>query len=899
MRITKLKIVNFKNFTGENEFDFSKKIIMLYGANGYGKSTIFEAIEWCLTSQIEKYLDSEHDLRHDLANKSLLGKSAFQVEVRLSFEEFEIVKSFSVYEDCSLSNTSSKLITLAGEKISGVDNIEVYLKSISQDKVSYSKGIYNQLLKKSYILSQDQISNFVKSPDNASRYKALADIMGLKPVLLQFENFKNVITKINKKRDLLHIKKEDIYKSISLNKEFIQNFDENEYLRVLSKLDILNEIEDEKEISEQKIDLIISKRLERKNLINNFNEIYKTLDDYINQMSFIQIRDSLKEIDKEIHLKKLNFDRAHKILDKVILKEKNVLEFKKNINEIQVTYEMIQDNKNKLKQLELNDAINEKDLGSIDKTIRELENYSFILDFTLEYKKFIHEKSPKNLDNKSSLKRLNEKIEINNKKIYKRSKWLEKIQIVGENEKEFLINRLVSGLEDIQSYIVNTNIDVCPVCSTKKNDLQGDIKDNLYNKIEYLNKSNQKYEKINNLRTRILESDLLLKNSNNKIKESIRHLNKDINEFEIDLETYMGSKYYYIEHTQKSFEIVQQELKNTSIKIDQIKKGKHYILEINRLNKILNNYNHGSKYNNIEMHIIKINKSDHQNQKRKSVIEKYINDLNKSLESLDKDLNKLKSVTEKLKIIKDDEKNLSINQLYKDKSLKLITIQEDINDLNLLKTIVTKKQINKKTEKELHNLHKLYAENDKEIAHLEDNIAQLKNYQKNKELTLGESVLDYLNQDTFSIKQYFKFLNPLPGDGELVFTGTTNEISVQLDYRKNASIPNGGFSNAEKIMSSGQLNVLALSIFLAINQEQKIHPFDFIGIDDPIQNMDDVNQFTVCDVLSQIDKQLIFSTHDKKFLKLFINKNDTSNIIVYNLNSPYMDSKKIEKITFN
>lgn len=898
MRITKLKITNFKNFTGENEFDFSKKIILLYGANGYGKSTIFEAIEWCLTSQIEKYLDSEHDLRHDLANKSLLGKNAFQVEVKLSFEEFEIVKSFSVYEDCSLSNTSSKLITTTGERIVGVDNIEIYLKSISQDKVSYSKGIYNQLLKKSYILSQDQISNFVKSPDNASRYKALADIMGLKSVLLQFENFKNVINKLNKKRDILHNKKEDITKTISINREFIQKIDDDEYFRILSKLEILDDIEDEKEISEQKIDFIISERLERKNFINNFNEIYKNIDDYINEMSFVQIRNSLESIDKDIHLKKLNIDRADKILNKIILKEKNILDFKNNINDIQVTYEMIQESKNKLNQLELSYDINEKEVGNIDKIIRELENYSFILNFTLEYKKFIHEKSPKNLNNKSFLKGLNEKIESNNKKIYKRNKWLKKLQGVGESEKELLINRLISGLEDIQSYVVNTKIDICPVCSTEKNDLQSEIRNNLNNKIEYLNKSNQKYEKINNLRNKILESDLLLKNSNNKIKESIRHLNKDINEFEIDLETYMKSKYYYIEHTQKSFEDVQQEIQDVSIKIDQIKKGKHYILEINRLNKILNNYNHGSEYNNIERHIIKINKSDHQNQKRKSKTEKYINDLNKSIELLNKKFKKFKNATEKFKIIKDDEKNFSINQLYKDKSATLTTIQEDINDLNLLKTIVTKKQINKKTEQELNNLHKTYAENDKEITYLEENITQLKDYQKNKELTLGENVLDYLNQDTFSIKQYFKFLNPLPGEGELVFTGTTNEISVQLDYRKNASLPNGGFSNAEKIMSSGQLNVLALSIFLAINQEQKIHPFDFIGIDDPIQNMDDINQFTVCDVLSQIDKQLIFSTHDKKFLKLFINKNDTSNIIVYNLNSPYMDSAKIEKITF-
>ncbi|MGR5941917.1 AAA family ATPase [Bacillus pacificus] len=39
MKINKLYIKNFRNYIGEHEFDLSKKITILFGENGYGKST--------------------------------------------------------------------------------------------------------------------------------------------------------------------------------------------------------------------------------------------------------------------------------------------------------------------------------------------------------------------------------------------------------------------------------------------------------------------------------------------------------------------------------------------------------------------------------------------------------------------------------------------------------------------------------------------------------------------------------------------------------------------------------------------------------------------------------------------------------------------------------------------
>jgi DNA repair protein SbcC/Rad50 len=107
------------------------------------------------------------------------------------------------------------------------------------------------------------------------------------------------------------------------------------------------------------------------------------------------------------------------------------------------------------------------------------------------------------------------------------------------------------------------------------------------------------------------------------------------------------------------------------------------------------------------------------------------------------------------------------------------------------------------------------------------------------------------------VQRYFRYLNPIPNNSEIIFEGDENQLNIKVAFDKILIDKPGGKSNAKNILSSGQLNVLAISIFLAINNEQKIHSLNFVGIDDPIQNMDDINQYSMCDILSNIiDKSL-------------------------------------------
>jgi DNA repair protein SbcC/Rad50 len=191
-----------------------------------------------------------------------------------------------------------------------------------------------------------------------------------------------------------------------------------------------------------------------------------------------------------------------------------------------------------------------------------------------------------------------------------------------------------------------------------------------------------------------------------------------------------------------------------------------------------------------------------------------------------------------------------------------------------------------------------HSEINSKLVKLDSVITNLSTYIENVFGDFGDNAKDYLNQYYSPIQKYFRYLNPLPTRSSIRFEGEGERLFVKVIFDE--SDDEGDITSPKNILSSGQLNVLAISIFLAMNDSQKIHELNFIAIDDPIQNMDDINQFSICDVLGTIEKQLLFSTHDFEFLKLFIKKNEhkKNSIQVYNFKSPFLLPGKIEHHTF-
>jgi len=148
------------------------------------------------------------------------------------------------------------------------------------------------------------------------------------------------------------------------------------------------------------------------------------------------------------------------------------------------------------------------------------------------------------------------------------------------------------------------------------------------------------------------------------------------------------------------------------------------------------------------------------------------------------------------------------------------------------------------------------------------------------------------------INEFYRQINPHPrfttinfvpkgvpgrGGGNAIFIEATDE------YEKKVVNPSLTFSSA-------QLNVLAISIFLAIHTNQAWSKLDTILMDDPVQNMDDLNILSYIDLIRKIrkKKQIIISTHDDNIFRLMRRKlqpSDKGQLICYeyksfNVNGP-------------
>ncbi|PQJ89361.1 hypothetical protein [Aliivibrio sifiae] len=131
--------------------------------------------------------------------------------------------------------------------------------------------------------------------------------------------------------------------------------------------------------------------------------------------------------------------------------------------------------------------------------------------------------------------------------------------------------------------------------------------------------------------------------------------------------------------------------------------------------------------------------------------------------------------------------------------------------------------------------------------------------------------------NTDLINKIYQSIDPHPEYKKIIFNCTPEDkpkllISAQSEKSDKLMSPTLSFSSA-------QINVLALSIFLARAlsiKDDDGNPVDCILIDDPVQSIDAINTLGLIDTLRMIsvkfDKQIIVTTHDENFHELLKKK---------------------------
>lgn len=894
MNIERLIIKNFKNYMGEVAFDLSKEVVLLYGANGFGKSSFFDAIEWCLTGKINRFDGSENELKYDISNKRIDNGESFEVSVTLVFDGNKLIRYFNM-TDGTAGNLQVRIITKNGNVHIGQEQIETFLKMHTAESITYERGNFSQLLKQAYILSQDQVTDFITGEDAKERYRALANIMGLKSILIEFDNFKKVLKGLYKNKEKLSEQISVLEKAIIDKSETMHSFDAEKLVGLLEKSGIKTSSE---ENLNSDIENKIFERLNRKSSLENYIEFYNSMEDKQKSCSVHDLENKLNvyESRKELLFKKE--EKAQKLFKRINNKILSLSKLEENLEKVNGLKNELSNLQGSLNRLN----IEESKIEDLNQRLELLRSEKVKIEYNLNVINFERKNAPIIKDLRNSIDSIKKRIESIDTRLQKNNRVLEKILGIIDENKDKVLAKLISGIKDIQVYTDKYELNYCPVCSSPKSNLNNDIVNNLSYYLTQLNEESSYYEKV-------IRLSKYLENREQKLNEDLKRLERkqnvyesEIISFENELANYKSSSLFKEELFLFERNLLEEELANKVQEINKRQEAVELILKIEKGISDISDYEKTSKTSNKIKSQEEVEKSINKNKVRKDFVNLIAKKTAANLTVIENDISSIKFVIFKIEnLITKNQYNQNFMEINNMALESIIKIDTEVDELKLIKELLLKQDMNSSIKTQITNITEKQVSLNFKISKLVSYLNLLEKYKEEKQNFIGNGIADFLNRNHSTVQRYFRYLNPIPSNSELIFEGDEEQLNIKVAYNKEFSKRPGGKSNAKNILSSGQLNVLAISIFLAINKEQQIHSLNFVGIDDPIQNMDDVNQYTMCDVLNNIEKQLIISTHDINFLKLFIKKNEyrKNNILVYNLKSPYISSDKLETIEFS
>lgn len=184
MIIKKLTIKNFRSYYGEQSFEFSNRLNLILGANGDGKSTLFDAITWVFAT----------DARNsEMTASSLVSQKFFSSlppagigEVRVSVYVRHVNHDYIIERSILVTKGTDGKMKISDPKHIGYMSIPgVSRKTVPAQDIIEKKGLFPAVIKKYCLFKGESELNIFKDQ------KTLINLINLFSEVKDFDPFKD------------------------------------------------------------------------------------------------------------------------------------------------------------------------------------------------------------------------------------------------------------------------------------------------------------------------------------------------------------------------------------------------------------------------------------------------------------------------------------------------------------------------------------------------------------------------------------------------------------------------------------------------------------------------------------------------------------------------------------
>lgn len=275
LNIKSISLANYRCYEDEFQMDFPEnQMILIYGKNGVGKSTIFDAMHWCLYG---RGLDGKTS--SSLINKNTKANMYVKMELELNDDTYEIHR---YYKHKNFNKDSTVVIIKQNginiEKTTVEANNKLIENLIMPQDIFLSTVLFSQLSK-----------HLMTSGTDKSRKEIFDIILNMEDLISKNEKVKEVINQLN--MDLVKLQsgnEEEIIETLMAQKEDLGiNNLELKLKEIDTKLEEFKDLPDLDDY-EKNIDLLKEKvsdiQLKLNQKESEYNQLYSEYQNEINNL---------------------------------------------------------------------------------------------------------------------------------------------------------------------------------------------------------------------------------------------------------------------------------------------------------------------------------------------------------------------------------------------------------------------------------------------------------------------------------------------------------------------------------------------------------------------------------------------------------------------------------------